>query len=60
MDFLTRIQLDEIGVLKNVIDVCRDILSSGENLPLEKRQDALEELRDGVEMYNRLIENLKQ
>ncbi|NBP56139.1 hypothetical protein EBU71_06310 [bacterium] len=60
MDFLTKIQLDEIGVLKNVIDVCRDILSSSENLPLEKRQDALEELRDGVEMYNRLIENLKQ
>jgi hypothetical protein len=60
MDFLTKIQLDEIGVLKNVIDVCRDILSSSQNLPLEKRQDALEELRDGVEMYNRLIENLKQ
>lgn len=60
IDFLTRIQLDEINVLRNVIDCCREILSSTKQITIEQRRDALEELNDASRMYQGLIESIKQ
>lgn len=60
LDFLTRIQLDEINVLRNVIDCCRELLATTKSISEEQRKDALEELNDACEAYNRLIENIKQ
>lgn len=60
IDFLTKIQLDEINVLRNVIDCCREILSSSKQLTIEQRKDALEELNDASRMYQGLIESIKQ
>lgn len=60
IDFLTNIQLDEMSVLRNVINSCREILSSPKQLTIEQRKDALEELNDASRVYQGLVESIKQ
>lgn len=51
-----KINIEEICVLKEVIDVCRDVLR--ESTLLEQLQDARDELQDAINRYRELIEKL--
>lgn len=56
---LQRAMLDEIVILRDAIDVCRDLVTTTANIPQEQRRDAYEELLYSVEAYNNIIQGVE-
>ncbi len=56
----TRIDASEIFILKQAMDLCKQIIVSGESEGItdEQIEDALDELSDCIKMYLNLIDGM--